>query len=249
MRAGSFALLTLAPLAFAACQDSTGPDGFGTEELTTELAVAPQHFHIWETEGTFTASVTDPDGNAVTDFEEIRLECQLAGSTTWGEIELTQDGDVYEGTYTFESSGDYQLRVMGLRESDDELKLLYTAPEVLEVVRAHGSMGGYMVSFESFPGHIHQGDASTLNFWFEAVHATAPAAAGPARHGALATPTILVGPNGSVASYTAQMPEEHHYTATHTFTTIGDVPVAVRFIGEDAQEHTYIVDIEVHAPH
>jgi len=45
------------------------------------------------------------------------------------------------------------------------------------------------------------------------------------------------------------MPEEHHYTATHTFTTIGDVPVAVRFIGEDAQEHTYIVDIEVHAPH
>jgi len=231
----------------AACDSSpTGPDGYATEELIAELAVAPHHFHIWETTGVFTVSVVDPDENPVTDFEEIRVERRLEGAATWGSIVLTHEGDgIYGGEYVFETSGTYELRVTGIRPSDDELKVLLEVEEPLSVVRAHSTGGGYRVDFEAIPGHIHAGDPSTMNFWFALEAAPSPS---PAQVTGLA-PTILVGANGSAGTYTATEPEPGRYTATHVFTTVGVVPVTIRFMGLETVSHDYTVNLIVHAPH
>jgi hypothetical protein len=237
----------VALLVLAGCESSTGPDGYATEDLVVDLAVTPHHFHIWETMGVFTVSVVDPEENPVTNFEEIRVERRREGAANWGSIALEHDGGgIYVGEYVFESSGDYELRVTGMRPSDDELKVMLEVEELLEVVRAHSSAGGYRVDFEAVPGHIHAGDASTLNFWFadtEAAHAP------PAAQTTGLAPTVLIGVNGSQGTYTAAEPEAGHYTATHTFTTIGTVPVTIRYTGEDQAQHDYTINIIVHAPH
>jgi hypothetical protein len=234
-------------VALAGCNGSpTGPSGYLTEELIVELAVSPHHFHIWETVGQFVVSVVDPDDHPVTDFEEIRVERRHDGAGNWGSIALTHEGGgVYSGQYIFETPGDYDLRVAGIRPSDAEVKVMLEVDEPLEVVRAHGGSGGYRVDFEAVPGHIHAGDASTLNFWFAAV-AAAPV---PALQVTGLAPTILIGTNGSAGTYSATEPELGRYTATHTFTTVGTVPVTVRYMGTDQALHEYTVNVIVHAAH
>jgi len=244
------ALALLLPLAFAACDNSpTGPEEYATEELTAQLVISPDHFHIWETTGAFTVAVTDPDGRPVTDFEEIRLERQRQGATNWGSITLTRDGDFYRGTYTFEASGNYNLRIAGKRAADEALKVLLTVTEPLEVVRAHATVGNHRVEFEAFPGHIHAGDSSVLTFWI--------ASAGTGHDGAdhaqddvgmhLAVRNIFVTVGGSTTTLSVTESEPGRFTANHQFTAVGPAVVGIRF--SDHGEFEWSVPITVHAAH
>jgi hypothetical protein len=191
-------------------------------------------------------SVVDPDEIPVTDFEEIRVERRLTGADSWGSILLTHQGDgIFVGEYVFETSGSYELRVAGLRPSDNEIKVMLEIEDSLEVVRAHSAAGGYRVDFEAMPGHIHAGDSSTLNFWVDLETVAAPAS------GTVSglSPTILVGANGSEGTFAAAETEPGRYTAAPTFNTIGVVPVTFRYMGLDAVQHDYTVNLFVHAPH
>jgi hypothetical protein len=239
-----FVAAALVPFAFAAC-DTTEPDGFDTSELVAELAIEPHHFHIWETNGTFTVTVLDPDEEVVTEFEDIRVQHMIEGGTSWRTISLVQDGDFFYGAHVFDTSGNYALRVVAMREGDTELVPIYVAPELLEVVRAHSHAGGYTVEFETFPGHIHDGDAGAMTFWFED-DAGAPVAG--------LSPTVLIGAAGAVATYAAveSLTTPGRYSADHTFGAAGDISVGIEYTGTagtGSMTHTYMIPIHIAEAH
>ena len=234
-------------LALAACSDSTGPaGGFATDEMAAALAVTPDHFHTLETTGTFTVAVTDPDGEPVTDFELLRLERRRAGAADWSALELARQGDVFVGTYVFEVSGDYQLRVTGIRPSDDELVVLYEADAPLSVVRAHAEVGGRRLELENVPGHIHAGEESAVTFWVTEPQRNAEGVRPPVTG---LTPTIWVETGGTRTPYAAQETAPGVYAATHLFATVGTPTVGITVLGTDGQQHEWSVPIRVHAPH
>lgn len=127
--------------------------------------MAPGHLHAFQTTVTFTVAVTDPDDNPVTDFDVLQVERRLVGGTTFSVMEATLIGDFYVVDHVFEQSGEYDIRVTGLRPADASLAVLYEQPTPLEVVKAHEDVGGYKVQFEPDPGHIHEGNTSTIQFW------------------------------------------------------------------------------------
>lgn len=233
-----FALLALLPALAVAC-DSV-PTDEGESDLTVELAVSPGHVHIWQTDVTFTASVTDDAGEAVTDFEEIRVERRLHDADSWGEVELTPSGDAYTGTYVFSSSGEYDIRVVGARPGDDEASVLHVMDGHLEVVRAHTDAGGYTVEFETFPGHIHAGDAASLRFWVtdgdtevEGLEAE-----------------VHVSESGSVDELRpAEEVEPGVYEAEHSFEAAGPTHAGLHFAGAGGADAEGAFDIEISEAH
>jgi hypothetical protein len=246
MKNKALVLVALSPFLAACSDDPTGPGGgFDTEDLSAGLAIAPGHFHIWETEGVFTVNVTDPNGASVTDFEAIQVERRREGTDTWRAIALTQDGAFYEGTYIFDTSGNYNLRVTGMRASDDEMKVLHVEPGVLEVVRAHAAMGGYTVSFEVFPGHIHRLDEPTFTWWFEGAGAHAPAV----NHPPAAAPTMSVECDGGTLTSPLTEAEPGRWEGVLELLHIGDCDASVHFVGTGEAEHTYSVPIHISEAH
>jgi hypothetical protein len=242
-----FLATLLGSLALGGCaDDATGPKGFATEELTAALTITPDHFHILETEGTFSVAVTDPDGAAVTDFEVLRLERRVVGGTSWSGLELSLQGDLYVGKYVFETSGNYEMRLTGMRESDDELVVLFTAETPLSVVRAHGDVGGRRLEVENTPGHIHGGDHSTISFWVMETQRN-PQGVRPPVPGL--APTIWIEVNGVRTSYAAGEAQPGVYTATHRFMIVGGAWVGIRLRGTDGQQHEWSVPVQVHQPH
>lgn len=163
----------LVPFAVAACAENpvavNAPEDeeheHTTEELQVALSVTPDHIHILQSEVTFTVAVTDHNGDAVTDFDSLTVERKAHDSDTWRAIEMSLDGSVYTGTYLFASSGEYEVRVAGMRHGDAAMTVLHEMAEHLEAVRAHGELADHRVEFESFPGHIHEGETGTLRFW------------------------------------------------------------------------------------
>lgn len=158
----------LAGLALAACE-SNPPLGPGPG-LNVEVTTSTDHVHTLG-EVTFTVAVTDQHGNPVTDFEAVQLERQLVGDDAWRAIELAPAGDVFQGTYTFSSSGEYHLRVMAREHGAAEMEMLHEMHEPVHVGRAHGDLGEWRAEFESFPGHIHEGEEAALRFWVTEEHA------------------------------------------------------------------------------
>jgi hypothetical protein len=243
-------LLALGSLALAGCDPgSTGPE-FATGELSAELAITPDHFHIYETEGMFTVAVTDPDGQAVTDFVLVRLEGRRVGTSLWGDaldLNLELEGDLYVGTHVFEESGNYELRVTGLRESDPGLFVLYQAEAPLAVVRPHADVGGRRLELEASPGHVHAGDQSEVIFWIMDPQPNGQGVRPPITG---LEPTIWVEVNGVRTSYaTAEWDQPGFYSTGHRFTVVGPTRVGITFLGADGQQHEWSMEIEVHPPH
>lgn len=150
----------LAPLALLACSDNP----VGLEGVTVELDM-PGHIHTLN-EITFTATIRNSSGSPVTDFETVEVERRAAGSDTWRGTELTRSGDSYTGTYTFNSSGEYDIRVSGLRPGGSEPMVLQEMDHPAHVVRDHAYIDEtYRVEVETFPGHLHEGDEAQVKFW------------------------------------------------------------------------------------
>jgi hypothetical protein len=235
-------IVPVVALTVAACDDSTAPTGYGTDELTTELAITPDHVHAFETLVTFTVSVTDPDGNPVTDFDVLQVERRLDGAASYSVMETELDGDFYVVERKFEASGDYDVRVQGLRASDAALVLLHEEETQLHAVRPHGEEGGYRLELEPDPGHIHEGDEATVQFWILDETTRDPITG--------MTPTIfIVEPVAGTSEYAAVEGAGGLYTAAHTFTDAGETDVGIRFTGTDALEHEWSLAIEVHEAH
>lgn len=217
--AAAAALLAL--LALPACEDNPMAPG----SMVVELTMSTDHVHTLS-EITFTVSVTQ-DGVPVTDFEMIEVQRLAAGSDTWRGTELTLSGDVYTGTYTFASSGEYQLRVAALHHGATEMEVLIEEHDPLHVGRAHEVVGDYRVEFESDPGHLHEGDVATLQFWV----LTAEADADGERH-----------PVEGLHHLIAHCVDDEHepvevepglYTAPHEFVEAGEFHVGLHIMNHD----------------
>lgn len=240
----AYSVAVLGLLLLPACSDdpTRPPDTFSTDELVTELAVTPDHVHVYESLVTFSVSVVDPNGDPVTDFELLQVERRLTGNANWSLMEASLNGNLYVVTHTFEASGEYEIRVTGLRSSDSELVVLYEAAEPLHAVRPHAEAGGYRLELEPDPGHIHEGDTSTVRFWIqdEESRAGIPGLA----------PMIWVEEaDGSLMEYQAQEGADGLYFADHTFTSAGPTDLGIRFVGIDQLGAEWSLEIEVHEAH
>lgn len=219
----------------SACSDDPLPtgseEGHGHEEseattdLSVDFTVSPDHVHILS-EVTFTVTVTDHHGEAVTSFEVLRVERRQEGADEWHETELQLDGQSYVGTHTFASSGDYEIRVAGRRPEDAEAVVLYERSEHLHAARAHADAGGYSVEFESFPGHVHEGESATLRFWVSEDDGSTPVTG--------LTPEVhVVEADDSEGSHGATESDPGVYEAAHGFVSAGDATVGLHFTGSD----------------
>ncbi|MGE0158365.1 MAG: hypothetical protein AB7T31_03070 [Gemmatimonadales bacterium] len=236
------AVIGLLSVAAAACEDDPTNVGFTTDELTADLAITPDHVHAFETMVTFTVAVTDPNGDPVTDFDVLQVERRKAPATTFSVMEATLAGDFYVVDHIFEGSGDYDIRVTGLRPGDADLVVLHEEATQLHTVRPHAEEGGRRIELEPNPGHIHEGDTSDVQFWL----------LDPTTRVGITglTPTIFLDePTGGVTEYAATEGADGLYHASHMFTEAGATAFGIRFMGTDAVEHEWSLDIEVHHAH
>lgn len=134
------------------------------DTLTAELTISTDHIHTLS-EITYTVKVTDSNGNIVTNLETVQVERKGHGSDTWRGTDLTLSGNTYTGTYTFSSSGEYDIRVSGIASGESNPRIMYEMEEHLNVARAHENVGDYRIEYENFPGHVHNGDEVTVKFW------------------------------------------------------------------------------------
>ncbi len=232
------AALVLAGWALA-CSDSTAPHD---HELTVNLVIASADDHLVTLdELTFTVSVTDEDGDAVTDFTTLQVEYELEDIPgTWNPIELALQGLAYIGTYDFGTSGEYHFRVAGMRGSDTALEVLYTLPEHVEIERAHNTVGDYHVEFESYPGHVHSGESTTFRFW------VTDATAGTSVTGL--TVAITCGdPDGTTEQHSVTDNGDGMYEAAHMFMDGGDGHVEFGFT--DPANQSWQTEFHLHVAH
>lgn len=216
----------LAPLALAACSDN--PVLVQPGDVSVELELSSDHIHTLS-EITYTVTVRDHTGAYVTDFESLAVERKAHGSDTWRATELALTGTSYTGAYTFNSSGEYDLRVSGQRHGESEMAVLHEMAEHLEVVRAHAVVNEqYRVEVESFPGHLHEGDLASVKFWVLE----------PERNADGIRPPISGLTNlriHCVDEMHADITEESPgvYVVEHTFAEVGDAHLGLHFMHGD----------------
>lgn len=220
----------VAALAVAACESNPplGPDGHG--DFDVQVSWSPDHVHTLGDGVTFTVAVTDHDGHPVTDFEAVALERRLEGEDAWQEIELEPAGDVYRGTYLFATTGEYHLRVMAQQHGAEEMEALHEVHDPVHVGRAHEEVGSWRVEFESFPGHVHEGEEAAVRFWV-----TEEDADGESRPVEGLAPEIHVRTEETGEEVLLEA-EEHDpgvYEAHHHFEEAGDHHVGLHFTGPD----------------
>lgn len=218
----------LAALALAACESNPplGPADHGSFDV--QVSWSPDHVHTLGDAVTFTVAVTDHDGDPVTDFEAVHLERRLEGDDTWREIELEPAGDVYEGAYVFATSGEYHLRVAAREHGAEEMEVLHEMHDPLQVGRAHDDLGSWRVEFESFPGHIHEGEEAALRFWVTEEHED-----GDVHPVEGLTPEVHVR-NEETGQETLVEAEEHEpgvYEVHHHFDAAGEVHAGLHATG------------------
>jgi hypothetical protein len=232
------AALALAGWALA-CSDSTAPHD---HELTVNLVISSAEGHLVTLdEVTFTVSVTDGDGHAVTDFTTLQVEFELEDvAGVWNPIELAPQGSAYVGTYDFGTSGEYHFRVSGMRDSDTSLEVLYALPEHVEIERAHNTVGDYRVEFESYPGHIHAGESATLRFWVTDATAGTPVTG--------LTAAITCGnPDGTTEEHSVTDNGDGMYESAHMFMDGGEGHAELEFT--DPASMQWQTEFHLHIAH
>lgn len=246
MRHRNWTAGTLAMLLAAGCNtnptmvanDPGGEDDHG-HELFADLVLSADHVHTLS-EVTYTVTVTDDHGDAVTDLAVVAVERLAAGDDTWRATELELQGSQWVGTYTFNSTGEYELRVSATETGASESQVLYQMPEALSVGRAHAEAAGYRVEFESFPGHVHEGDVATQRFWIMAAEKNEAGERPPV---AGLTPQIACEQaDGQHETHAAHEMEPGVYEAEHTFTAAGEFQAGLHFMGSEG----HMAEIEFH---
>ncbi len=233
--------ITLAVWTLACSESPTQP--VHEHELHVTLAMS-DHISTLDPVA-FTVTVTDEhDGSAITDFSSIQVEYELEGTGTWRAVELTKSQASYVGTYTFVTSGDYHFRVTGMRGSETQTRTIYELPAHVEVERAHETVGtNYRVEFETFPGHIHEGEAATVRFWImegDGAGGFNPAAGWSA--------AIECGnPDGTGEAHAVTGTNDGVYEVMHTFEGGGEAHMELRFT--DAANVEWETDFHLHVAH
>lgn len=220
------------------CGDSDAPTGaedhtVELDEAQAELTLSADHVHTLN-EITFTALLTDHHGEALHEVDSVWVERRLVGDDRWRGTELAASDGAFTGAYTFATSGEYEVRVVAKNAGDAEATVLYEMTEHLHVGRAHVEAGGLRVEFESYPGHIHQGDTGTLRFWVLAAERDAngerPAIAG-------LDAEIHCDEEGGISESHADVDiGDGLYEVEHAFATAGEFHAELHFPGLDGTE-------------
>jgi len=194
-------------------------------DLTAEVAFSVAEFSILE-EFEIEVTVRDADGNVVTDVESLQAEFRHHDDTEWRAVPLEGHADHFAATHMLPTSGEYDFRVTGVPHGETEVHVLYEAAEHFLFERAHFEAHGTRVEFETFPGHIHEGDEAALRFWiFEDDH-------GGSGHVAMQGLTVQIHcfeGGVQVEEYAAEEHEAGVYEAHHTFTEAGDGGAEIHF--------------------
>lgn len=239
-------LSTAAALAMVLVAAGCEENPVGTEhedELTVSLTIDPGHVHILQSEVTYTVDVHDHHGDPVTDFLALEVQRLAEGSDTWRGTALERVGNVWVGTSTFASSGAYGLRVAGQRPGDADLVVLYNHPEPLHAARAHAEAGGYRIEFETFPGHIHEGDEAEARFWVMETERNTEGVRPPIT--GLSPSVLITEEDGSSTMYAGTEASPGEYEAHHQFMVPGALQITFQFTGGDGQpaEAVFMHDI------
>jgi len=232
----------LAVFAVAGCSDSTDPD----EPLMVDLQISADHIHALETDVTYTVLVTDSRNAVVSDFEVVRVEQQLAGTTSWRGLTLAaQAGGSYTGTHQFINPGDYSVRVVGKRPNQNAEAVIKELTTPLSAVHSHWNTGGYRVEFDitpGFPDELAANRAYTLKF--HVLEQTAGTSGTRAPITGLTGVTIrCTEANGSFQDHAVTEADPGVYQAVHTYAAGGAVSARVSFTGTDQQPAEVMVPI------
>lgn len=233
-------LFMLVFIIFTGCKDNSVEVHEEDEVLTAALTLSDDHVHTLS-EITYTVTVTNQHGEVVTNLESIEVQRKAHGATEWRGTELTLSNNAYVGTYTFASSGEYELRVAGMRQGGTEMEVMYMMEEHLEVNRTHEVSGNYRIEFESFPGHVHEGDTAAVKFWVleseRNQDGIRPAVEGLSIH-------IHCTNADATSEHHDVVPEESAgvYTVDHAFTEAGEAAVGMHFTAPD----NTVIEAEFH---
>lgn len=232
-----FSLLMGVALLFVACESNPVDSGQDVtpDDLEAELSFSTDHIHTLSDVG-ISVEVKDQQGTAVTDIEAVEVERRLAGETDWQGIELSQEGTHFEGTYTFMTSGDHEVRVTGQLPGDAERSVIDERPAPLGVGRAHVEKSGYRIEFENFPGHAHEGEEVALKFWVLDADSDDPVEG-------LSAEIHCTDPSGAKEAHDSHEHEAGVYEAHHTLEEAGEGHFAVHFPGSDGE-----IEADFHVP-
>lgn len=238
--------MALALTLFTGCSDNPvadDHDDISIDDLEVSMSVVEGHVHTLSP-ATFQLEVTDHHGERVTDFEEITINRRLVGDDTWRDIEVLPTATGFEGTYTFSSSGEYELRVSGMMHGMTESQVMHEAAEHLHVGRAHEEVGSFRVEYESYPGHIHEGQTSSLTFY---VLQDNPQGGDRIPVAGLTSEIHCSDPDGTEESHSAIEVEPGVFAADHLFAGAGEAHAEFHFT--DAAGSPQSVDFHFDVAH
>jgi hypothetical protein len=222
------------------CDGSTDPDA---DTLIVDVQVAPGHIHSFESDVTFTVTVTDEQGREVTNFSTLRAEMGPAGAEQWTrQIPLLFDGAAFVGSTKFTAAGSFDVRVVGQRTNETAAAELYRLDAPLDAVRPHFDAGGYRVEFETDTGEYPaRGQSVTFRFLIlEDVPSPRPPVTG------LAGVVIRCAQGSVMGLHNAVESPAGTYSASHVFDTEGGATAQVEFTGLDGNPAFVQIPLEVY---
>lgn len=225
-------------VAAGGCAVPTGTGDHEEETLTAHVETTPAELKALD-EIEFWVEIEDAMGNHTTDMEEVRLEVREAGGE-WVEISVTAGSESFMGTGIFSSSGDYELRVLGMQHMGHMLEEMHTMS--FHVDRAHTEAAGFHIEFESDPGHIHAGEATMLMFWVATEETGDPV-------NGLMPEIVVEESDGHMTTLEAQEVEPGLYQAVMSFADSGEAHATISFLdgtGEPVEGDFHFLVAEAH---
>ena len=227
-------------LGATACADNPILEPDEHVEVDVSFALSAEHLSTLTTLEV-EVEVTDPDGVAYTDFESVTAEFLMEGETEWRSVDLTYHDGHYSSDMMFYNSGEYEARVVALPHGSDHSETIYEHADHLDVERIHKEVGEYVVEFESFPGHLHEGDSAEVKFW---VMGEGSAPGSMSAMGGMAANIHVTHGDGHSEQHRATEHDMGVYEAMHMFDEAGEAKVMMDFTDDHGEHH----EVEFHVP-
>jgi hypothetical protein len=212
------------------------PHNDDDEVLTAVVTYSVQDMYTL-TPVTVEVEIKDHHGEHVTDMESVRVEFKRHEDAAWSGTDLAPDGDHFHADHVFMSSGEYEMRVMAQAHGTPAATVIETegGHGHFDVHRIFQEIGNARVEFETFPGHVHEGEEIAGTFWIMEREQDADGH----HHGmhGLAAEVHCVEVSGVEESHMADEHEEGVYEAHHTFSSAGEAHMTIHFPGDAGAEH------------
>jgi hypothetical protein len=236
--------ITIVSMVASGCGKNPTEVDVHSDEFVFGFTTTTQDVHTLTPIG-FEVTVTDDHGTMMSDFDQFQLEHRLEGTTAWTTVAMTHNGSAYAGSETFVTSGEYELRIMGMAHHGHELEELHHVEQHLHVERAHVEAGGYRVEYESSPGHIHEGESPMLRFWVMDVDADPSGVHPPV--GGLTAQIRCAESTGTDHVFSAAESQAGVYESSHLVESSGDTRMGLLFTGMGGGAS--VAEFDVHVDH